>query len=305
MNRIPLRQITPLLRDTFRNWQNDRAPRMGAALAYYMALSLAPIMVILLALTSVAFGAKAARGELVWQMQGLVGYQGARVIQSVIEGVHQTSHGLVTTMVGLAALFFGATEVVIEMRDAMNTIWKVPDDTTARGARGLFTLVRERVLSFAMVLGAGCLLLVSLLLNVRVAAAGKLLQPALVVSPALIQVADWVVSFTLITMLFAFLFKYMPAVRLEWRDVSLGAVLTALLFTAGKLLLGLYLGRAGFADSYGAAGSLVVFLVWAYYSAQVVFLGAEFTRVYALGFGSMHCAPPARLHLHGEGLPTP
>ena len=277
---------------------------MGAALAYYMALSLAPIMVILLALTSVAFGEKAARGELVWQMQGLVGYQGARVIQSVIEGAHQTSHGLVTTVVGLAALFFGATEVVIEMRDAMNTIWKVPDDTTARGARGLFKMVRERVLSFAMVLGSGCLLLVSLLVNVRVAAAGKLL-PTFVMSPRLIQTADWIVSFTLITILFAFLFKFMPAVQLEWRDVSLGAVLTALLFTAGKLLLGLYLGRAGFADSYGAAGSLVVFLVWAYYSAQVVFLGAEFTRVYALGCGSMQCARPSDLHLHGEALPTP
>jgi membrane protein len=290
MNRIPLKEIAPLLRFTVRNWQKDRAPRLGAALAYYMALSLAPTVVIILAVTGIAFGAKAAQGRLVWQIQGLVGHEGAKVIQSMIEGAHRSSSGIVATLLGLVTLFFGATAVVTELKDALNTIWRVPEDTATSRARSIFNLAKQRLLSFALMLGGGLFLLTSLIVNTWISAAGKYLSSIATPPRALIQTADWMVSFGLITALFAFIFKVLPDVRLTWGDVSAGAVLTSILFTAGKVLLGVYLGKAGFADSYGAAGSLVVLLVWVYYSAQVVFLGAEFTRAYALCFGSMFAA---------------
>lgn len=286
MNRIPLQEIVPLIRETFQNWHDDRAPRMGAALAFYMALSLAPTVVIILAVTGLAFGAKAAQGRLIWQMQGLVGYEGAKVIQSMIEGAHRSSSGLVATVLGIATLFFGGSAVVSELRDAMNTIWKIPGDSACSHARSLFNMVKERFLAFALVLGACLFLLTSLVVNTWISAAGKYLSSIAPPPPALIRTVDWMVSFALVTALFAFIFKVLPALPLEWGDVCIGAVITSLLFTGGKLLLGVYLGKAGFADSYGAAGSLVVLLVWVYYSAQVVYLGAEFTRAYALRFGS-------------------
>jgi membrane protein len=292
MNRIPLKEIAPLLRLTALNWEHDRAPRLGAALAYYMALSLAPTVIIILAITGMAFGPKAAQGRLVWQIQGLVGYEGAKVVQSMIEGAHRSSSGIVATLVGLVTLFFGAAAVVSELRDALNTIWRVPIDTTSTRARSIFNLAKERLHSFALVLGAGLFLLTSLIVNTWVSAAGKYLSSVATPPKAVIQTADWVVSFGLITALFAFIFKVLPDVRLSWGDVSAGAVLTSILFTGGQFVLGAYLGKAGFGDSYGAAGSLVVLLVWVYYSAQVVFLGAEFTRAYSLRFGSMSAAQP-------------
>jgi len=290
MNRIPLKEIAPLLGLTVRNWQNDRAPRLGAALAFYMALSLAPTLIVILAVTGIAFGPKAAQGRLVWQIQSLVGYEGAKVIQSMIEGAHRSSTGIVATSLGLGTLFFGATAMITELRDALNTIWKVPEDTACSRGRSFLNLVRDRFHSFGLVLGAGLFLLTSLVVNTWISAVATLVNSVATPPRAVIQTADWLVSFGLITALFTFIFKVLPNVQLKWGDVSLGAVLTSLLFTAGQFLLGVYLGKAGFTDSYGAAGSLIVLLVWVYYSAQVVFLGAEFTRAYALRFGSIWAA---------------
>jgi membrane protein len=284
---VPIKELAAIVKLTLGNWQQDRAPRMGAALAYYMALSLAPMVVIILAVTGLAFGAKAAQGRLVGQIQGLVGKEGAVVIQSMIEGAHRSSSGVVATVFGLATLFFGGTAMVSELRDALNTIWRVPEDTVSSRTRTFFNLVKERLLSFALVLGMGVFLLLSLIVNTWVSAAGTYLRWLVAPSLRLIQAVDWVISFVLITALFAFIFKMLPAVRLQWSDVAAGALLTSLLFIAGKLLLGIYLGKAGFADVYGPAGSLVVLLVWVYYSAQVVFFGAEFTRAYALRRGSI------------------
>ena len=292
MNRIPLKEMAALLAATVQNWQSDRAPRMGAALAYYMALSLAPAVVIILAVTGLAFGAKTAQGRLIWQIQGLVGYEGAKVIQGMIGGVHPSSSGIVATTVSLVTLFFGASAVVVELRDALNTIWRVPADTASSRVQSLIRFVKGHILAFGMVLGAGLFLLTSLVVNTWISGAGKYLASVTPPPQALIQTIDWAVSFTLLTILFAFIFKVLPAVRLEWGDVGMGAVLTSLLFTAGKFLLGVYLEKAGFANSYGAATSLIVLLVWVYYSAQVVFLGAEFTRAYALRFGSLFVAAP-------------
>jgi len=287
MSHIRLKEIAPLIRVTVQNWQKDRAPRLGAALAYYMALSLAPTLVILLAISSFAFGANGAEGRLVSQIRGLVGGEGAKVIQAMIKGAHRSSSGIAATVLGLVALFFGATAVVGELRDALNMIWKVPEDKICSRGRSMWNLVKGRLLSFALVLGAGLFLLASLIVSAWRTAAGQYLNSVAAPPHALIQTADWLVSFVVVTLLFAFIFKVLPSVSLKWGDVTIGAVLTSLLFTAGKSLLGVYLGRASFTDTYGAASSLVILLVWVYYSAQVFYLGAEFTRAYACRRGPM------------------
>ncbi|QOY87394.1 YihY/virulence factor BrkB family protein [Paludibaculum fermentans] len=287
MYSLPSGELAALIGATFRSWQEDRAPRMGAALAYYLAISLAPTVVIILAVAGWAFGSQAAEGRLVWQIQDLVGLEGAKVIQSMIDGAHQPLRGVTASLLGLITLFFGATAVVSELRDSLNTIWKVPDDATFSTGRTLLEFLKARMVSFVMVLGAGLFLLASLILNVWISFAGEYLRSVAAPPPALIRIADWVISFTVITALLAFIFKVLPNVQLEWSDVAVGAVLTSLLFAAGRFLLSVYLTKAGFKDSYGAAGSLVVLLVWVYYSAQVLYLGAEFTRAYARRYGSM------------------
>jgi membrane protein len=287
MSHISLKDVTSLMAVTVRNWQDDRAPRLGAALSYYVILSLAPAVVIILAISGWAFGAKAAQGRLVWQIQHLVGPEGAKVIQTMIEGAHPQSTGLVATVLGLVTLFFGATAAVHELRDALNTIWRVSADTTCSRAQGLLNLLTERLISLALVLGAGLLLLGSLVVTAWTSAVSRYLHPILAPSNVLIETVTWLISFAIITILFAFIFKVLPSVALEWGDVAIGAVFTSLLFAVGKAVLGVYFARADFAGSYGAAGSLVILLVWVYYSAQVFFLGAEFTRAFAYRFGSM------------------
>jgi len=286
MRAIPLKQIVPLFRVTVRNWIDDRVPRLGAALAFYIALSLAPTLVILLAIAGLLFTAKAAENRLMLEIQGLVGQVGAKAIQAMIAGVHRPRSGIVTILLGLVPLFIGSSAAVTELKDALNTIWKVPEDKTSSTARNMFNVVKERFLSFAVVLGAGLFLLTSLLVNAGISAVGEFLKPV-AVPGSLIETVDWVVFFVVITVLFAFVFKVLPNVSLEWSDVIIGALLTSFLFSVGKSLLGLYLNRAGFADTYGAAGSLVILLVWVYYSAQVLFFGAEFTRAYACRLGSL------------------
>lgn len=286
MNRMPLKEIASLGKVAFRNWREDNAPRMGAALAYYIALALAPTVLILLAIAGLAFGAQAGEGRLVSQIQGFVGYEGAMAIQTMIEGARQ-SRGIAATVLGLVTAFFAASAVVSELWDAMNTIWKVPEGPTSGPVRTLFNLVKERLLSFALVLASGLYLVASLIVTAWISAAGRYLNSGAAPPRALVSTTDWLVSFVVITVLFAFIFKVLPSVPVQWGDVSVGAVATSVLFTGGKVLLGVYLGKAGFSDTYGAAGSLVIVLVWVYYSAQVFFLGAEFTRAYAFRFGSM------------------
>ena len=266
MTAIPLREIVPLIRVTVENWLKDKAPRLGAALAFYMALSLAPTLVILLAIAGLLFSASAAENHLILEIQGLVGQEGAKAIQAIIEGAHRPRSGVAAILLGLVPLFIGATAAVSELKDALNTIWKVPDDKTCSAARSMFNVVKERFLSFAVVLGAGLFLLTSLIVSAGISAAGQYLKPV-ALPRALILTVNWVVFFIVISVLFAFIFKVLPNVSLKWGDVLIGAVLTSLLFTAGKSLLGVYLGKGGFSDTYGAAGSLVIFLVWVYYSA--------------------------------------
>lgn len=287
MYRLPAKELRALTVVTLRSWLDDRAQRMGAALAYYVAISLAPTVVITLAIAGWAFGSQVAEGRLVWQTRTLVGLEASKVIQSLIDGAHHPYRGAAASVLGLITLFFGATAAFSELTDSLNTIWKVPDAKVFSPRHSLLTHLKGRLVSFVIVLGAGFFLLASLVLNVWVSFASEHFQSMAAPPPGLIRTIDWILTFVVITALLAFVFKVLPNVRLQWSDVAIGAVLTSVLFAAGRLLLGFYLTKAGFKDSYGAAGSLVVLLVWVYYSAQVLYLGAEFTRAYTLRYGSM------------------
>ena len=291
--------IGALLRETVNAWMDDNAPRLGASLAFYTLLSLAPLLIVVVAVAALVFGQKAAQGQLIWEIQDLVGTEGARAIQGLIQSAYKPTTGTAATVFGLLMLVFGASAVVVDLRDALNTIWHVPAAATGSTLHSFLRLVRERFYLFGLILGVGFLLLVSLALNAAIAALGSLFRSLLPTSEAVLHVAVFVISFLVITFLFAAIYKFLPDVQLKWSDVTVGACFTALLFTIGKQLIGLYLGKASFGSTYGAAGSLVIVLVWVYYSAQLFFFGAEFTKIYTEKFGSRL---DAKLELHS---PTP
>jgi membrane protein len=279
--------LWPLLKATYSNWTNDKAPRMGAALAYYTVFSLAPLSIIAIYVAGVLFGAEAAQGAIVAQVQGLVGTESAQAIQTMIHSADRPATGLWSSILGVLALLFGASGVFAELQDALNTIWRVPK---AKGS-GIWNFIRRRFVSFAMVLGIGFLLLVSLLLSAALSAAAGIWRGYLPLPPAVLQALEFAVSLVVITTLFAMIFKLLPETSISWSDVWTGAALTSLLFTIGKFLIGLYVGRSVSASAYGAAGSLVILILWTYYSAQILYFGAEFTRQYAGRMGSRRGEP--------------
>ncbi len=284
------KDIWDLVKTTLDAWSDDNVPRLGASLAYYTALSLAPLIVVVLAVAGLAFGRQAVEGQLVWQIKDTVGYDGAKLIQQLIQTAYKPASGIVATVLGLITLFFGATSVVVELTDALNTIWHVPPVPGQSGIKSMFRLMKLRFISFTMILGIGFLLLTSLLVSAWLSAMGRYFSQVLPVPEAFLHMFYFLISFTVITMLFASIYKVLPDVRLEWSDVAIGAAVTSLLFTIGKVLLGLYLGKSTLGSTYGAAGSFVIVLVWVYYSSQIFFLGAEFTRVYTQKFGSQVAA---------------
>jgi membrane protein len=241
---------------------------------------------VVVAIAGIAYGKQAAQGQLFWQIQGLVGSDGARAIQGLLEGAYKPGTGILATVLGVLTLAVGASSVVVELRAALNTIWRVPTSSEDTGLSSIFRLVKERFYSFALILGVGFLLLVSLVLNALLAAIGKFFGGLLPAPEGVLQAATTLISFLVITGLFAAIYKLVPDVQLQWSDVMVGASVTALLFTAGKHLIGLYLGKASFGSTYGAAGSLVVVVVWVYYSSQLFFFGAEFTKVWTSKYGS-------------------
>jgi membrane protein len=275
-------QIWSLIRETVAEWIKDRASRKGAALAFYTVFSLAPLLIIAISIAGLFFGEEAARGEILVQMRGLLGPDGARAVQAVIENAAQPGTGVWATLVGLATLLVGATTALAELKDDLDEIWDAPPERI----RGFWYLVRKRLLSVGMILALGFLLLVSLALSAVTAALSRMwgLEDS---TSVLLQLVNFAISFVLVTALFAMIYKILPAVRIAWRDVTIGAIITALLFSVGKLLIGVYLGNSAIASTYGAAGSVILVLVWVYYSAQIFLLGAEFTKVYAFRFGSM------------------
>ena len=277
------KDVFKLLKATVTEWQEDKVPLWAAALAYYTIFSLAPLLLIAIAIAGVVFGEDAARGEIVGQIQGLVGKEGATAIQSMIQNAHKPgSGGTIATIVGVVTLLFGASGVFGQLQDALNTIWGVKP----KPGQGIRSFLQARFLSFAMVLVIGFLLLVSLVLSAALAAISTFFNHLLPDVAIVGQLVNFVVSFAFITLLFAGIYKFLPDVNVAWKDLWVGAATTALLFNIGKFLIGLYLGSSGATSTYGAAGSLVVILLWVFYSAQLILFGAEFTQVYAKYRGS-------------------
>ncbi len=277
-----IKTIWSLLKETFTEWNTDKASRLAAALAYYTIFSLAPLLIIAIAIAGAVFGEEAARGEIVAQIQGLVGREGAQFIQTAIENASRPKTGSIASIISIVVLLFGASGLFAQLQDALNTIWEVQP----KPGRGLVGIIRDRFLSFTMVLGVGFLLLVSLVLSAVLAGVVNFLGDMLPGIGFLLQLANFVLSFAVTTLLFALIYKVLPDVKIAWGDVWIGAIITSLLFSLGRLLLGLYLGNSSFGSTYGAAGSVVIILVWVYYAAQILFFGAEFTQVYASRFGS-------------------
>lgn len=270
-----------LVKDTVSQWSDDEAARQAASLALYTLLSIAPLVVISIAVAGFALGEEAARGQIADQVGAVVGTEAGRAIEAMVANARTPSEGIVGTLVGLAVLLFGASGVFGELQTALNHIW----DVKPKPGRGLRGFIRDRFFSFSMVMGVAFLLLVSLVISAALAAIGERYLTRLPV-PAVHALLNVVVSFAVTTTLFALTFKLVPDARIAWRDVWVGAAVTALLFSIGKVVLAWYVGRSATESAYGAAGSLVALVLWVYYSAQILFFGAEFTQVYATRFGS-------------------
>ena len=274
-------RIWAVLKDTVREWIDDNAARVAASLAFYTLLSLAPLVILTIAIAGVVMGEDTARDRIIYEVGQLVGPEGAKTVNAVVASAHQSNDGVLSTVIGLIVLFVGASGVFGELQYAMNTIWGVKPKQSS----GLLLLVRERVFSFAMVIAVAFLLLVSLVVSAVLSGIGRFMAGSLPGGDTVWQVVNVVLSIGIITALFGLIFKVVPDVEVRWRDVWVGALATAILFTVGKQLLGIYLGESSVASAYGAAGSIVALVVWVYYSSQLVFFGAEFTQVYARANG--------------------
>ena len=277
-----LQSLWKMLKQTAADWSEDNATRLAAALAYYTVLSVAPLLVLTISVVGLVFGEDAARGHIASELGSVVGPQAGEGIQTVIQHANSPTGGTISSIVSLVVLLFGASGVFGELQSALNAIWEVKP----KPGLGVMGFLRARFFSFTMVLGVAFLLLVSLVLSAALTAVGRFFEHTLPGGEAVWQVVNTVISFGVITALFALIFKVVPDVKITWRDVWMGAAFTALLFTIGKFALGMYLGRASVASPYGAAGSIIVLVIWVYYAAQILFMGAEFTQVYARAHGS-------------------
>jgi len=278
-----LSSLWPLAKEAGSAWVDDFAPSMGAAIAYYTAFSIAPMLIIVIAIAGLVFGSEAAGGYIYAQLGALLGDQGAQTVQAMVESAQDTGEGILATAIGVALLVVSATTVFAELQTDLDRIWKAP---AAEKSEGFWGLIRSRLLSLGLVVSIGFVLMISLVVSAALAALGKWWGGIFGDFEWLLQLVNVVVSLAVTTLMFALMYKILPRVKIGWRDVWVGAAVTALLFAIGKSLIGLYLGRSTFASGFGAAGSLVVLLVWVYYSAQIFLLGAEFTWVYAHVCGS-------------------
>lgn len=276
------KKLISLLKKTYAQWSDHQAPRLGASVAFYSILSFAPLLVLITALIAFVFGHDKAQGALIDEARQVIGNHGAETVDMLLKNAQKPASGVFASVVAFITLLFGASGVFTELRDALNLMW----DAKPAPASGFMGIVKQRLFSFGMVLSVGFLLLVSLILSAGLAYLGRSFGHILPMPAAVLQIINFIVSFAVITLLFALLFRYVPATTIAWRDVIVGAIGTALLFTIGKFLLGLYLGKASVGSAYGAAGSLVAVVVWIYYSAQIFFFGAEFTHVYAEAHGT-------------------
>lgn len=278
------KQLWRLLKETFTEWTNDKSSRLAAALAYYTVFSMAPLLILVVAIAGFFFDQAAAREAILTQVRELVGQNGAEFVQSALENSNRPGQnsGAIATVISIALLLVGATGVFTQLQESLNQIWNVE----AKPDEGLWGMIRKRVLSFGMIVVIGFILLVSLAVSAAVAGFSSYLNGLIPGLDTLVRIINFVLSFGLTTLLFALIYRFLPDVQISWKDVWFGSAITALLFTIGKWLIGIYLANSGFSSTYGAAGSVVIVLAWVFYSAQILFFGAEFTEVYARRFGS-------------------
>ncbi|HSP35851.1 MAG TPA: YihY/virulence factor BrkB family protein [Thermoanaerobaculia bacterium] len=282
-----MKKYLALFKSTWTKFTEDKAPRLGAALAYYTVFSIAPLLLIAVAIAGLAFGKQAAQGQIQQQLSNVMGASTAHAINEMVVNASKPKSGIVATIIGVVTLILGAAGVFAQLQGALDTIWNVERPKSA----GYRRMIKDRFLSMGMVFGIGFMLLVTLVVDAAISAMGHYLIPG---GAALLQVAQLVVSFGVVTLLFALIFKYLPHTKVEWRDVWFGAMFTSILFVLGKFGLALYIGKGSVGSAYGAAGSLIIILVWVYWSAQILFFGAEFTQVYARKQGSKaHSGAPA------------
>jgi membrane protein len=275
---MTIKRVIAIIKATFKEWGEDKVPLMAAALAYYTVFSLAPLLLIAILIAGAFFGEEAVRGEIVGQIQNLVGKQGAEAIQTMLQNTQKNEgQGVFATITGVFFLLLGASGVFGQLQDALNIIWGIKP----KPGRNLKKFLQTRFLSFAMVFVIGFLLLVSLLLSAMLTAISLFLSHLLPALEVLAEPINFIISFGIITLLFASIYKFLPDAVIPWRHLWIGAIVTSLLFTIGKTLIGFYLGNSSFSSTYGAAGSIIVILVWIYYSAQILLTGAEFVQVYA------------------------
>ena len=280
---VPPSEFLHLLKETYSEWIDDKAPRLGAALAYYTVFSLAPLLIILVAVVGAIWGNQSGlvQARILREVEGMVGTGGADLVKEMLTSSSHPDAGLLPTLLGVAGLLFGATTVFAQLQDALNTIWEV--ESTVGGVKGV---VVTRLMSFALILLVGFLLLALLVISALLSALDSFVAGITPGMQFLFRLLDLLVSFGIITLLFAMIYRYLPDVEIGWRDVWTGAAVTAILFTLGKYALGAYMAHSSTGSAYGAAGSLAALFVWIYYSAQLVFFGAEFTQVYARRYGS-------------------
>jgi membrane protein len=291
-SREGLPRVWQLIKSTYTKWNEDHAPGLGAALSYYTLFSLAPLLMIVIAIAGFAFGQEAAQGQIMGQIQGLVGEESAKAIQSMIEAARKPASGILAAVIATVMLLVGATGVFAQLQESLNIIWKVK----AKPGAGIVKMLKDRFISLMAVLGTGFLLLISLVISAGISAIGATLEYILPGPESLLQILNFFVSFAVVTLLCAMIYKLLPDTPIRWGDVWIGAGITSLLFTIGKFFIGLYLGKSNVGIAYGTAGSLVVILIWVYYASQIFLFGAEFTAVYADSREKPRLAPLPHAH---------
>jgi membrane protein len=278
-----LKQILDLIKNSVTAWMDDYAPSMGAAIAYYTLFSITPLLIIAIAVAGLVFGHEAAQGEIIGQIQNLIGQEGAIAVQGLLKNAYEPAHSMLAIAGSVITMIIGATTVFGELQSDLDRIWRV---SVPSQESGLWRLLRTRLFSFGLVLGIGFLLLISLIISAAIAAIGKWLSILFSGWEVVLVAVDLSISFAITTLLFALIYKFMPRATIPWRDVWIGAAVTAFLFAIGKFFIGLYLGKVSVASGFGAAGSLIILLLWVYFGAQIFLLGAEFTWVYSNTYGS-------------------
>lgn len=299
-----IKDVIPLIKKTFSEWSEHKVGRLAAALAYYTIFSIPPLLIIAVAIAGQVFGQEVAQDRIVAQLSSLIGADSAEALQTMLANASHPGESIVAAIFGVIILLFGASGVFGQLQDALNTIWEV----TPRPGRGILGMIKDRFFSFTMVLGVSFLLLVSLLISTALATVGEFISGLLPSLTILAQLINLLISLGAVTVVFALIFKVVPDVEVAWRDVGVGAAVTAVLFVVGQFAIGLYLGNSDFTSTYGAAGALVVILLWVFFSAQILFLGAEFTQVYANMYGSRivpseNAVPVTKEAREKEGIP--